>query len=76
MSLNMDCPFMTAEIEERILFGDSVTPLVEEHKQQSSLLETPPSTNHNLSPVLNHVLENILHMKPNTSLVARILVSE
>ena len=76
MSLNMDQPFTTAVIEEQILFGDPVTPFVEEPKQQSSLLETLPSVNPNLSPALNHVLENIFHVDPNTSLVARILVAE
>ena len=76
MSLNMDQPFTTGAVEEQILFGDPVTPSVEESKQQTSLLETSPSVNPNLSLALNHVLENILCMDPNTSLVARILVSE
>ena len=76
MSLNMEQPFTTGAVEEQILFGDPVTPSVEESKQQTSLLETPPSVNPNLFPALNHVLENILRVDPNTSLVARILVSE
>ena len=76
MSLNMEQPFTTAAIEEQILFGDLVTPSVEESKQQISLQETLPSVNPNLSPELNHVLENILCMDPNDSLVARILVVE
>ena len=49
--------------------GDPVTPSVEESKQQTSLLETSPSVNPSLSP-------DILCVDPNTSLVARILVSE
>ena len=76
MSLNMEQPFTTGAVEEQILFGDPVTPSVEESKQQTSLLETPPSVNPSLSPALNHVLENILCVDPNTSLVARILVAE
>ena len=76
MSLNMEQPFTTGAVEEQILFGDPVTPSVEESKQQTSLLETPPSVNPSLSPALNHVLENILRVDPNTSLVARILVAE
>ena len=77
----MEQPFTTGAVEEQITFGDPVTPSVEESKQQSSLqesslLETLPSTNPNLSLALNHVLENILCVDPNTSLVARILVSK
>ena len=76
MSLNIDQAFTTAAIEDQILFGDPVTLSVEESKQQTSLLETPPSVNPSLSPALNHVLENIFCVDPNTSLFARILVSE
>ena len=72
----MEQPFTTGAVEEQILFGDPVTPSVEESKQQTSLLETPPSVNLSLSPALNHVLENILCMDPSTSLIAKILVSE
>ena len=49
---------------------------IQESQQQSSLQETPPPANPNLFLALNHVLENILHVDPNTSLVAKILVSE
>ena len=59
MSLNMEQLFTTAEIEEQILFGDPVTPSVEEQKQQALIQETPLSVNSNLSLELNHVLENI-----------------
>ena len=76
MLLNMERPFTTGAVEEQILFGDPVTPSVEEFKQESLLQETPPPTNPNLSLALNHVLENILCVDPNDSLVARILVSE
>ena len=41
MSLNMEQPFTTGAVEEQILFGDPVTPSVEESKQESSLQETP-----------------------------------
>ena len=76
MTLYMEQPFTTGAFEEQILFGDPVTLSVEESKQQTSFLETPPSVNLSLSPALNHFLENILCVDPNTSLVARILVSE
>ena len=72
----MDQPFTTGAVEEQILFGDPVTPFMEESQQQSSLQETPPPTNPNLSLALNHVLENILCVDPNASLVTKILVSE
>ena len=75
--LNIEQPFTTEAVEEQILLGDPVTPSVETFKQQTSLLETPPLVNPSLSPaLLNHVLENILCVDPNTSLVTRILVSE
>ena len=55
MSLNMEQPFTTGAVEEQILFGDPVTPSVEESKQQSSLLETPPSVNPSLSPAFGSI---------------------
>ena len=76
MSFNMDQPFTTAVIKKQILFGDPVTLSVEEYKQQVSFQETPLSVNSKLSSESNHVLENILHVDPNTSLVAKILVAE
>ena len=86
MSLNMEQPFTTGAVEEQILFWDPVTPSLEESKQQSSvqessvqessLFKTPPSSNPKLSAALNHVLENILHVDPIDSLIAKILVSE
>ena len=55
MSLNMEQPFTTGAVEEQILFGDPATSFLEESKQQTSLLETPPSVNPSLSPALNYV---------------------